>query len=221
MSIASVVSKLTERILARRQTGKLSFWKLASMLADGKEPSLDQVEKTLEAAGKSVEDLSKAVELVLQRREWQGQLEAIPALRKQREEVRLQIVQAQAELDLAQKKAAAIIDPAVAVLKDLDRDIVREGDCRAKLLGTCPDEELLAQVEANRRARIEVERQAESLVEAISRAEYRAANGQTDEEKARAKAAAADFRAQRHALLKEGNRLQQEAEEIERGMVDA
>ncbi len=64
------LSSLIERIRGKKREFQMDFHALVRLVADDKAPEPELITKALQDAGKTVEDLQKAVELLHKRRQW-------------------------------------------------------------------------------------------------------------------------------------------------------
>jgi hypothetical protein len=143
MSIATLVDRIAGRQRERQAVRLADFRDVVVQIADGKEPDPDFVAEALRDADKSVDDLRKAVELLQRRRELRKQWDGVPGLADQRQEVERQIAKADRELETAESKHYAIVNPLYVELQRL-KEAEQEGEkARRELLDTCTDQILL------------------------------------------------------------------------------
>lgn len=94
MNVAQLIEKIAGRQKERQQQKVQSYRDLVKQIAGGKEPDPGSVEATLGAAGKSLDDLQKAVRLYEQRMTWKAQVAMQPSLEKARDRLHREIAAA-------------------------------------------------------------------------------------------------------------------------------
>ncbi len=154
-------------------------------VADGQEPEADTLERVLQDACKSLDDLRQAVERLQRGRQLREHLDRLPALMAERQEIEKQIAAADAALEAAEKKHGETTGPVVARIEQI-RELVCAADAaRRQLACTCTDEALLAE---HRRVQAELgvaNHEAGELREAASRQRERARSEQAAAERAK------------------------------------
>ena len=140
MTITTVIDRIVGKQRERQET---DFCDVVVQIADGNEPDADLVAQSLRDAGKSLDDLQKAVELLQQRRELQKKWDAVPGLMAQRQQLQQQIAKANRELEAAERKHYAIVNPIISELDQL-KEATYEGEkAKQELWDTCTDLALL------------------------------------------------------------------------------
>jgi hypothetical protein len=152
--IERIVGKQRERQAARAA----DFRGVVVQIADGKEPDTDFVAQVLHEAGKSLDDLQKAVELLQRRRELRRQLDSVPRLMAKRREIETKIAAANHDLEAAEQRHTDVVVPLQGELADLRSDTFAGEQARGELQRTCVDPELLARL-ADVTARLQGARQ--------------------------------------------------------------
>ncbi len=148
MSIAAVIEKVVGKQRDRQATYAADFRGIVAKIADGKEPDVDVIDQVLHDAGKSLDDLRKAVELLQKRRALRETLDRVPALQAERQEIERQLNAAYIALEEAEEKHAEVTHPLRCRLDKL-MDELRDTD-RAKneLDRTCTDQTVLSELKA-------------------------------------------------------------------------
>ncbi len=153
MGIANLIEKVVGKQRERRASYAADFRGIVAKIADGKEPDVDAIDQVLHDAGKSIDDLTKAVELLQKRRKLRETLDRLPALQAERQEVDRQLNAAYEALEQAEQKHAEVTHPLRCRLEKL-MDEMRDAEAAQRELDrTCSYEDLLAE-------RAAVERQA-------------------------------------------------------------
>jgi hypothetical protein len=138
--LEKIVSKQKEIEKARAD----DFRALAYAIASGEEPDPKRVDRTLNAAGRSLDDLRAAVEVYQQRLALKAKADAAAGLRARCQEIEEQIRQADAALAEAERQHTETTAPLRAQLEVLHRQLQESEEARRELARTCPDERLRA-----------------------------------------------------------------------------
>ena len=211
MSVLSLIEKIAGRQKERQQQKVQSYRDLVKQIASGKEPDPASVEATLEAAGKSLDDLQKAVKLYEQRMTWKAQVAMQASLEKERDRLHREIAAADKALDDAEAHHSEVTGPLHGELAQIKDGLNDASNARSRLFDTCDDESLWQQLrELNREGqRLVQENQGlqNRLAYLQSRAEQQAAK--VDEE------TNAVTRASRQQIVKD---LLKEADEVRQTM---
>jgi len=139
--LATFFDKLAGRTKAAHESSESTWFKLVKDLADGKEPNFDRVAEGLADLDRTQDDLQKAVELLLRRRELKAKVDAVPALHAERDANERKVEAANAEFEKARKKHDDIVGPLVRRNRQL-ADAIDDGEntARRELIRTCPYE---------------------------------------------------------------------------------
>jgi hypothetical protein len=177
------IGALIERIIGKQRDRKASrsadFRSLVSQIADGQEPHADFVAQVLQDAGKSLDDLRKAVEMLEKRREWRKQVDRGPALAAERREIEQQMLAADEILDDAEQRHAETTNPLRTRHLQIGEELTEIDRIKRELANTCADEDLLAKVATIVTKRSDAHRQASEHRDAARTGRERA-NGQRD-----------------------------------------
>lgn len=211
MNVAQLIEKIAGRQKERQQQKVQSYRDLVKQIAGGKEPDPASVEATLESAGKSLDDLQKAVRLYEQRMTWKAQIAMQPSLEKERDRLHREIAEADKALDDAEAQHSEVTGPLHGELAQIKDGLSDASTARSRLFDTCDDESLWQQLrELNREGqRLVQENQGlqSRLAYLQSRAEQQAAK--VDEESNEG------TKASRQQMVKD---LLKEADEVRRTM---
>ncbi len=137
------LSTLIERIRGKKREFQMDFHALVRFVADDKAPETDVIARALQDAGKTVEDLQKAVELLQRRRQWWQAIAQAETLEAERAGIHKQIAAANRELDLAQERHDEVVWPLDNKLHRIAQAVNEADDARRKLWDTCVNPELL------------------------------------------------------------------------------
>ena len=155
MAIANMIDRIVGK---QRERQAADFRDVVTQIADGNEPDADLVAQSLRDAGKSLDDLQKAVELLQRRREMRKKWDAVPDLMAEREKLQQQIAKANRELKAAERKHYATVIPIISELDQL-KEVTDEGEkAQRELWSTCTDPILLDNM-ADVQMRLEKRRQ--------------------------------------------------------------
>lgn len=237
MSIASLIERIAGKQRERQAARAADFRSLVARIADGQEPDADTVDRVLQDAGKSLDELRQAVERLHHRRQLREQLDRLPALASERQEIEKQIAAADAALEAAEKKHSETTGPLVARLQQIRELVAAAEAAKRQLADTCTDDALLAE---HRQVQAEVSKayhEAAECREAASRQRERArseraaaerakrivgGDDQVEEHLARAQQheqRAAEFDAEVAKVEKRIARLQRDAAEVRERML--
>src|SRR5690349_149143 len=94
MGLQTLIQRIAGRQIERQEVGRQSYRDILQRIAAGEEPSVDDVEHALNAAGKSVDELKADVQRLEEEARWRkeaGRLESLLAEKRSLEEGRRQI----------------------------------------------------------------------------------------------------------------------------------
>ena len=210
MNVAQLIEKIAGRQKERQQQKVQSYRDLIKQIAaGGKEPDPASVEATLEATGKSLDDLQKAVQLCEQRMTWKAQVAMVPSLEKERDRLNREIAAADKVLEEAEAHHSEVTGPLHGELAQIKDGMNDASTARSRLFDTCDDESLWQKLR-------ELSREGQRLVQENQGLQSRLAYLQT-----RAKQQAAKVDEESNAVTKASRQqmvkdLLKEAEEIRR-----
>ena len=150
MSIATTIRQRYEaKEQDQQQKASARYRQLvrAVAAAAGKEPSLEQIEQTAAAAGKTIADFTAAVEGQEKRIATAARLAAIPDKRTRRAELQQAIEAHNATLDEAIERHRQACEPLVAQANELDAQIEQADRLKLELISTA-DPEVIAAIDA-------------------------------------------------------------------------
>jgi IgA-specific serine endopeptidase len=202
------------------------FRALAYAIASGEEPDPKRVDRTLNAAGRSLDDLRAAVEVYQQRLALKAKADAAAGLRARCRELEEQIRQADEELAEAERRHTEAITPLRAQLEVLHRQLQEAEQASRELARTCPDQKLRAQEASVQRQIAETQDRLVKARRLIKACETRARMARDDAEKLvlhpeqqkRAFSLASRREAEAEEAKKEAAELAQELAELEKQM---
>jgi len=158
MSIATVIERIVGKQRERQAARAADFRDVVVQIADGREPDADFVAQVLHEAGKSLDDLQRAVELLQRRRQLRQKLDSLPRLMAKQREIEQQLAAINGDLEAAEKRHEELYYPLQAELNDLRQAIGEAERSKAELHQTCTDPELRARL-ADVAARLQTARQ--------------------------------------------------------------
>jgi hypothetical protein len=148
----SLWSRLLGREQSRQQTLEERWQGLVKAIADGKEPAADAVEHVLDAAGKTVEDLRKAVDLLTRRRAARAAVDRGKLVPIERDKTEQLLIDANARcvaaIEAAHHQCAATRAPLEDRFKQLDAIDKVAGSGASLLEETADNPAALAEISA-------------------------------------------------------------------------
>ena len=143
-----MLKELFGELELRRKDRETDFWTVARKLAAGEKITAAAIERLLAESGKTPTDLQAAVELVTQRAHWHEQRQKAATLEKEQASVQERIAAEDRKLAAAEKAHADATAPLYARLHEIKAAISDGSDARRKLIQTCPDAALKAELAA-------------------------------------------------------------------------
>ena len=229
-----ILSDLISRIQGKKREFVMDFHALVKLVADDKAPEPDSIARALQDAGKTVDDLQQAVELIQRRRQWQQAIALAESLEAERADVQKQIAAANREYDQAEQRHHQTVWPLEGRLHQIAQATRDAEDARRQLWNTCANPDLidaLAQLNsdvsalATRRNQLSQERDAlirrgqadlEEAAHAHSEADAQALRNRSQHQKAQAK----QFDTELAKLDKKLAKMQQREQEIREQMLE-
>lgn len=228
------LSALFARIQGKKREFVMGFHDLVRLVGDDKAPEPESIARALQDAGKTVDDLQQAVELLQRRRQWRQVMTHVESLETERADIRKQIDTANRELAEAEQRHTDTVWPLEGRLLQIAQATRDAEDARRQLWNTCANPELIdalaelnseVSVLATRRNQLSQERDAlmrrgqadlEEAAHARSEADAQALRNRSQHQKAQAK----QFDAELTKLDKKLAKLQQREQEIRQQMLD-
>lgn len=211
MNVTQLIEKFAGRQKERLQQKVQSYRDLVKQIASGKEPNPESVEATLEAAGKTLDDLQKAVKLYEQRMTWKAQVAMQPSLEKEQQRLHKEVAAADKALEDAESQHNEVTGPLYGELHQIKEGLSDASRARQLLFDSCDDESLWQQLR-------ELNREGQRLVQENQGLQNRLAYLESRAEQQAAKAneeTNAVTRASRQQIVKD---LLKEADEVRRTM---
>lgn len=146
MSLSSLMEKISGRQKERQQQKVQSYRDLVKQIASGKEPDPVSVEATLEAAGKSLDDLQQAVKRYEQRMTWKAQAVMQAALEKEQQRLQKEVAAADKVLEDAETLHNEVTAPLYGELHQIKEGLSDASKARQLLFDSCDNEELRTQL---------------------------------------------------------------------------
>jgi predicted nucleic acid-binding Zn-ribbon protein len=146
MTLTTLFEKIAGKQRQREQTRVDDFRALVRSIGTGKEPDADQVDRILNEAGKSLDELRAAVELFQKRHALRTQINALPKLEAERKEVEQKIGRAVEALEAAERLYDETTYPLTGRLEVVKQAIFDAGRARQQMVETCPYPELKAKL---------------------------------------------------------------------------
>ncbi len=137
------LSNLMALVQGKKREFVMDFHALVRLVADNKAPEPELIARALQDAGKTVDDLQKAVVLLQRRRQWQQAIAQAETLEAERAGIHKQIAAANRELDLAQERHDEIVWPLDNKLHQIAQAVSEADGARRQLCDTCVNPELL------------------------------------------------------------------------------
>lgn len=142
-----MLKELLSELESRRTSREAEFLTTARKIAGGEKVAAAAVERLLGESGKTPAELKAAVEIIQQRRQWHAIISAEPALEKERASIKDRIAAEDRKLEAAEQAHADATGPMYARLDFIKAHVSDASDARRKLIQTCPDKELKAELE--------------------------------------------------------------------------
>lgn len=146
MSLTTLIDKIMGKQQEREKARTADFQTIVRQIVTGKEPDPDRVDAVLADAGKSLDDLREAVERLQARRRLREQLDQLPKLAAERQQVEKEIEAADNALTDAEQKHAEMTAPLHARLVQVREGSWAAESAKTQLVQTCTDPALLAQM---------------------------------------------------------------------------
>lgn len=140
--------EVLKELKLRRENREADFWTTARKLAVGEKVTTASVEKVLAESGKTLAELQTAVELLTQRARWHELRRKAAALERQQASIQDRIASENRKLAAAEQAHTDATAPLYAQLHEIRAAVSDASDARRKLIETCPDEALRAQLVA-------------------------------------------------------------------------
>ncbi|MCH5374332.1 MAG: hypothetical protein JJ992_10160, partial [Planctomycetes bacterium] len=147
MQLTALLDKIAGRQREREHARQSDFRTIVTQIADGREPDADHVDRVLNEANKTLDDLRLDVERLQRRRELRKQVDQIPGLLAERRDVENRIKAADKALDDAEQRHAETTFPPTARLDEIRDSLSAAETAKRELVDTCTDAGLLAEVE--------------------------------------------------------------------------
>lgn len=143
-----MLTEVLTELEARRKDREADFLKLARKLAAGDKVTTATVERLLADTGKTPAELTAAVELATQRFAWHAERQAADALEKEQAAIRDRIATEDRKLTAAEQAHEEATAPLRDRLHEIRATMTVASEARRKLIDTCPDPLLRAELEA-------------------------------------------------------------------------
>lgn len=211
MNVTQLIEKIAGRQKERQQQKVQSYRELVKQIAGGKEPNPESVEATLEAAGKSLDDLQKAVKLYEQRMTWKAQVAMQASLEKEQQRLHKEVAAADKALEDAESLHNEVTGPLYGDMAQIKDGMNDASTARSRLFDTCDDETLWQQLR-------ELNREGQRLIQENQGLQNRLAYLQTRADQQAAKVGEESnevTKASRQQIVKD---LLKEADEVRRTM---
>jgi putative intracellular protease/amidase len=168
MNLTTLFEKTAGKQKQRERGRANDFRGLVTAIATGKQPDPDHIIGVLHDAGKTLDDLCSAVEVLQSRRAMRKHLNSLPKLQAEEKEIGRQIAEADAALARAEDTHQETTCPLAGRLQQV-RDAIREAEWnRQQLVATCTDPALLAQAAELAEKRRQANERKHALTQAIN-----------------------------------------------------
>ncbi len=172
MNIANLLQRVTSRQKKRERKRRDDYHEMVRQIAEGKEPTTEDVDHLLHDTGKSVDELAADVELMTRRLKWRETYDKLPAFQAEFEAMQAQIAECDKALEAAEKKHDEETNPLYGRMSDAKFGMRECEEARKGLADTCMDNDVLKALEevtARQRSlntrRSELEREIKELKE--------------------------------------------------------
>jgi len=132
----------------RRENREADFWTTARKLAAGEKVATTTIERVLAQSGKTPAELETAVALATQRTRWHEERQTAAALEKEQPGVEKRAAAEHRKLEAAEEAHREATAPLYAKLERIRAAVSAASDARRKLIQTCPDAALKAELAA-------------------------------------------------------------------------
>jgi hypothetical protein len=165
-----VLDQVDAELKAQNKARAAEFRKLAAAIASGDEMSPESITATLEATGRTIDDLRRQVDLVRKRRELRRTVDSEPGLIERQAELRRAIAVADAELKLAEDRHEEAVEPFAIELDQVADGLRRANEAKATLweLLDAGSKSKLERMTRRAEAQKVAAREARSLAEALA-----------------------------------------------------
>jgi len=143
-----MLTEMLTELETRRKDRDADFLKLARKLAAGENMPAAVLEKLLADYGKTPAELAAAVNLATQRARWHEERCTAAALEKERAAVQDRMAAEDRKLAAAEKAHEEAMAPLRARLHEIRAAVSAANDARRKLIKTCPDAAIKAEMKA-------------------------------------------------------------------------
>ena len=140
--------EVLKELKLRRENREADFWTTARKLAVGEKVTTASVEKVLTDNGKTLVELQAAVDVFAQHAHWHELRRKAAALEKKQTSIQDRIASEDRKLAAAEAAHNDATAPLYAQMHEIRAAVSDASDARRKLIETCPDEALRAQLAA-------------------------------------------------------------------------
>lgn len=183
-SLITLIDKIVGKQQERAQAREADYLAIVQQIAAGKEPDADRVDALLREAGKTLENLTEDVERLQQRHRLREQVDELPRLAAERQQVEKQIAAADEALADAEQTHAEVTAPLAARVVELREAMWAAEAAKRQLAEGCTDPVLLAHKRDIESQLDRLRRDSVNLRNAISDSRDRARNEQALAEQA-------------------------------------
>ncbi|MEQ1829437.1 MAG: hypothetical protein ABL921_25965 [Pirellula sp.] len=142
MSVTKFFEKLTGHQSQRQKQKILGYRAMVAEIANGGEPSPQEVERLLSESGKSIEDLQRDVERHERRVSLKELVASLPKLGIEQSKLQHQIADANRDLEDAERRHNEIMYPLESRLREINSAQSEASRAKQELFETCDDPEL-------------------------------------------------------------------------------
>lgn len=148
MSLSTLLEKIAGKQHERRRQRMAGYRDFVAGVATGDEPDADDVERTLAAAGKTLDDLRQDVERYQHRLALKAMVASMPKLEAEQQELRRQVAKADDALADAEQRHNEVTAPLYAQLDQLKAALSDAEAGKRELYHTCDDPDLRQELDA-------------------------------------------------------------------------
>ena len=183
MSLSTLIEKVIGKQQERQKARLADFGELVRRIADGKEPDVEEVDRVLAEAGKSLDELQKAVERLQHRRQLRAQWDGMPALEAEYAEVQSRMTAANKLFEEADKLHTETTFPLSGRLKEIRDACSAAEKAKAELWQTCKDPALGSEMGEVKAQSSEADRELSDLKRQIDNWKMRARSARAEAER--------------------------------------
>jgi chromosome segregation ATPase len=147
MNLNSLLQRVASRQKKREQKRRTDYHDMVRQIAEGKEPATEDVDHVLHDVQRTIDDLTKDVELMSRRLAWRKEYDKLPKLTAEMDDVKAKIATCDKELEAAETKHNEDTNPLYGQMASVKQSMRIATEAKGSLSDTCMDQDLLAALE--------------------------------------------------------------------------